>query len=396
MSFTGATDQFTYNGTPTPTPTITSITSGLGPPYGGTDVTIAGTNFLTGVTSVHFGSVSTNGFLVNSATSITAIAPAGIGIVDVTVTNSAGTSATSAADQFIYTAGNTHDYNSDGKSDILFRNTGGAVAMWLMNGSRVSSSTGLGTIAGTWSIVGQRDFNGDGAADLLWRDSSGDLAMWLMSGASVSSSASLGNVATNWTIYGTGDLDGDGNGDLLWQDTAGDLAVWFMNGTAVSSTASLGNVPTNWSIAGDDNKGDIFWRDTAGDLAIWQVNASQVAAAGGLGNVPNNWVIAGIGDFNGDGVTDILWRDNNSGTVAIWFMNGGMQVQSTTNLGALPPNTWTIAQTGDYNGDGMSDILWIDSSGDVVIWFMNGSTVASSASLGNIGTAWTPQAQNAE
>jgi hypothetical protein len=33
------------------------------------------------------------------------------------------------------------------------------------------------------------------------------------------------------------------------------------------------------------------------------------------------WLIVGTGDFNGDGNTDIRWRDI-SGNVAIWFMNG--------------------------------------------------------------------------
>jgi len=34
--------------------------------------------------------------------------------------------------------------------------------------------------------------------------------------------------------------------------------------------------------------------------------------------------------------------------------------------------------------------------GELGIWFMNGATIASSISLGNIGTTWTVQAQHAE
>src|SRR4029077_7933066 len=59
---------------------------------------ITGTNF-TGVTAVHFGS-ATASYTVNSATSIAATSPAGSSMVDVTVTNGGGTSATSGADQF--------------------------------------------------------------------------------------------------------------------------------------------------------------------------------------------------------------------------------------------------------------------------------------------------------
>ena len=79
--------------------------------------------------------------------------------------------------------GATHDFNGDGKSDILWRDSSGNIAMWLMNGSTVSSGPGLGQISTAWSIVGQRDFDGDGKSDILWRDTSGNIAMWLMNGA---------------------------------------------------------------------------------------------------------------------------------------------------------------------------------------------------------------------
>jgi hypothetical protein len=58
--------------------------------------------------------------------------------------------------------------------------------------------------------------------------------------------------------------------------------------------------------------------------------------------------------------------------------------------------TWAIAETGDFNGDGMSDILWIDGSGDVAVWFMNGATISSTAGYGSVGTTWVVQSLNAE
>ena len=51
--------------------------------------------------------------------------------------------------------------------------------------------------------------------------------------------------------------------------------------------------------------------------------------------------------------------------------------------------------TGDFNRDGKSDILWIDTSGNVMIWFMNGLAV-SAVNLGNVGTAWSVQGTNAD
>ncbi|KAB8066534.1 IPT/TIG domain-containing protein [Janthinobacterium violaceinigrum] len=98
-SATGAADQFTY----VAVPTVTSLSPTAGPIAGGSTVTVSGTNF-SGATAVTFGGTAAIGFTVNSATQITATAPAGSGTVDVRVTTVGGTSATSAADQFTYVA----------------------------------------------------------------------------------------------------------------------------------------------------------------------------------------------------------------------------------------------------------------------------------------------------
>jgi len=99
MSSTGVADQYTYG----LVPTVTSVSPSTGSPSGGTSVTVSGTN-LGGATAVDFGANPAPGVVVNGAgTSLTATSPAGaIGAVDVTVTASGGTSATSPADQFTY------------------------------------------------------------------------------------------------------------------------------------------------------------------------------------------------------------------------------------------------------------------------------------------------------
>ena len=82
----------------------------------------------------------------------------------------------------------THDFNGDGKSDIVWRDTSGNTAVWLMNGAAGRRRpAGVGAVPTAWSVVGQRDFDGDGKADLLWRDTSGNTAMWFMNGTQVSS-----------------------------------------------------------------------------------------------------------------------------------------------------------------------------------------------------------------
>jgi hypothetical protein len=91
-------DEFTYYAPPT----VTALSPTNGPLAGGNTVSVTGTT-LTGASAVDFGSASAT-FLVNSATQITAIAPTGSGTVDVTVTTPGGTSTTSGADEYTYTA----------------------------------------------------------------------------------------------------------------------------------------------------------------------------------------------------------------------------------------------------------------------------------------------------
>ena len=57
-------------------PTIGGVSPATGPPAGGTTVTITGAN-LSGATAVKFGSLAAASFTVNSATTITAVSPAG-------------------------------------------------------------------------------------------------------------------------------------------------------------------------------------------------------------------------------------------------------------------------------------------------------------------------------
>ena len=135
-----------------------------------------------------------------------------------------------------------------------------------------------------------------------------------------------------------------------------------------------------------DGKSDIAWRNTNGDLAIWLMNGTQVLSGPDLGNVPTSWTLVGQRDFNDDGKADLLWRNTN-GDVAIWFMNG-TQVVSTPGLGNVP-TSWAIVGTGDFNGDGNADILWRNTNGDLAIWLMNGTQVLSGPDLGNVPTSWT-------
>jgi hypothetical protein len=85
-------------------PTITSISPASGPPSGGAGVTVTGCGF-TGMTGVKFGSTSAGTVNFVSDSTLTAVSPAApAGVVDVTVTTAAGTSALTPSDRFTYKA----------------------------------------------------------------------------------------------------------------------------------------------------------------------------------------------------------------------------------------------------------------------------------------------------
>jgi hypothetical protein len=55
-----------------------------------------------------------------------------------------------------------------------------------------------------------------------------------------------------------------------------------------------------------------------------------------------------------------------------------------------------MAKTGDYNGDGMSDLLWRDAAGDTYIWFMSGAAIGSVGYVATVPSPWAVQSVNAK
>jgi hypothetical protein len=73
------------------------------------------------------------------------------------------------------------DFNSDGKADILFQDTGtGALTLWVMDGLTQRSTVSLGTEGAGWKVAGSGNFNEDQAIDIVWRHTDGRVRVWLM------------------------------------------------------------------------------------------------------------------------------------------------------------------------------------------------------------------------
>jgi hypothetical protein len=204
-----------------------------------------------------------------------------------------------------------------------------------------------------------------------------------------------------WRVAGTGDFNSDGKLDVVWvHDTTRQVSLWYMTGP-------LGNVMQSWtwlSMAGypgwhiaavEDVNGDGKPDIVAQSDATRQVSVIYLGGAQGttmLGwdwlapmDVPGNSVVA-VRDFDGDGMPDLLWQNDTTRQVSIWYMTraGGtptMKSWAWVSIDGVP--SWTVVGAGDFNADGRVDIVWQnDITRQVAVWYMMGP-------LGNTMVAWS-------
>lgn len=143
------------------------------------------------------------------------------------------------------------------------------------------------------------------------------------------------------------------------------------------------------SLALTRGNSDLIWSNSAtGERAIWLMDGTAFSSSSTLGMFPLEWTVAATGDFNGDGKPDLVWSNSITGERALWLMNGATFLASST-LGTFPLE-WTVAATGDFNGDGKPDIIWSNRiTGERAIWLMFGTSFLSSSTLGVFPLEWT-------
>ena len=87
------------------------------------------------------------------------------------------------------------------------------------------------------------------------------------------------------------------------------------------------------------------------------------------------WQIAGIGDVDGDGKADLIWRHAQNGDVAVWLM-AGSAVSRAPLVARGVPLSWQIVGVGDVDADGNSDLVWFEAQTvSLSVWLMNGGSV---------------------
>ena len=296
-----------------------------------------------------------------------------------------------------------NDFNGDGKSDIFWHNRASVYRTWTVDNPNSKSEIWAGALSSGWKVEGTGDFNGDGKVEVLWHNRNGIVEIDSL-GASGSTAVGIpGYLDGNWSVAAVGDFNGDGKSDILWKNIGNFYVLWKMNGATITSQQTLGTVPANWQIVGaadfnGDGKADLLWHDvtTPGFTGTGAVEIDTIDSSAGftrlaaLGTLAQSWTGAFLGDFDGDGKNDILWRQTpgvGSTTYFYWRMNGTTEI-SRQARGVS--NDWVLEDTGDYNGDGRTEVLWHNTStGAVEVDSLGASGFAALGTLGYLDSSWS-------
>ena len=295
------------------------------------------------------------------------------------------------------------DFGGDGKADLLWRTPTGGYWLTQMDGIRVASTHELMSAAnnpgGDWVVVSKGDFNGDGKTDLLWkRTSNGDYAVWLMNGPSVTPGnyGFVDRPAAGFEIEALADFNGDGKTDILWRNSAGDNYVQVytgitgvnVNNTAVAVPSMAGYVLDLVGEFNGDGKADILWRSATNEHIIWEMNGAAVSKNTQILAGGTNWQVVFGRDLDNDNITDLIWRDSTDGNTGIWIMNGSQAEAYGTLI--YPHSGWTLMYMADFNGDGKTDGVFVnDTDGSVATWLIAGGAAYSYAVVSGPGTGWS-------
>ncbi|MFC3653319.1 FG-GAP repeat domain-containing protein [Dyella humi] len=177
-------------------------------------------------------------------------------------------------------------------------------------------------------------------------------------------------------LHVPGDMDGNGVSDvLLFNPTTSQLQSWLMNtndanGAVTKLSAHTYNVTQGYFVGavGDfngDGLADLVFTSSNHDLYLWTNNGQGGFTSTQIDSYPSGWTLMGAGDVDGDGQDDLLWLNTSTCQFSYWLMKNGVHVESNTiniTCGYYP------ISIGYYTPSNRVSIIWTSAAQDLYIW----------------------------
>ena len=244
-----------------------------------------------------------------------------------------------------------------------------------------AGNTGVNSITfnNIHSVV-KDDLDGNGFSDVILVHEAGFCGTWLTTGKSdVIKWGDLSQVNSGWSVFGTGKTYGSGGSESdIFVTNGSVMGAWTVEKGAVTGWKSIATFDTSTTEVlglGDfngDGATDVLLRSRSatGDLGCYLTDGTGWNYLIGLGS---EWKIAGVGDLDGNGYDDVIIRHDAGFAGAYMISNSGKDIE-WMNLDTLEDST-EILGCGDINGDGIEEVLirkgeWIGA------WFTGENGVA--------------------
>lgn len=289
------------------------------------------------------------------------------------------------------------DFNGDTSPDIAASVYSTGTVQVLTNNTRGVFTTGptLTTGAGAYSLVAG-NFDGNGNLDLAVLTGANGADIFLNNGAGGFNSPTTLAIASARSLV-VGDINGDSHADLVatlyGSYGSPGIAVLLGTGTGTFSASAKyqpGSTPGGVAL-GDFNKDgqmDLAVANSAYDAGTISV---LLGRGGGTLSAPEYYAVGSdprtmaTGDFNHDGLLDLVTANYNDDTISILMNNGhgAFNAPVVYGIGSQP----TSIAVGFFNGDAYPDIVTANSNGTVSVLINTGTGVFANATAYNVGTS---------